>query len=94
MSLNRSTGVLSGTPTTPGISTFTITASNAIAPNAIGVRHSITISPAVTQPVPIPPAPTLAATGSRHVVLLTLIAAALIIAGAAAHRYGQTQHRT
>ncbi|WP_144750981.1 ice-binding family protein [Curtobacterium pusillum] len=56
--INGTTGVISGTPTTPGSSTVTITASNGTTPNDTQTVV-ITVQPAATQsPTPTPSAPT------------------------------------
>ena len=57
LSLNSTTGVLSGTPTTAGGSTFTVTASNGTLPNAVSPSRTITISAAPPPPPPPPPPP-------------------------------------
>ncbi len=44
LTLNPSTGVLSGTPTTPGSFTFTVTATNTVAPDATSPSTTITVS--------------------------------------------------
>lgn len=43
LSLNGSTGVLSGTPTTLGTSSFVVTASNGVLPNAVSPTINLTI---------------------------------------------------
>ena len=45
LSLDPVTGVLSGTPTTGGTATFTVTASNGKAPAAVGASHTVTVIP-------------------------------------------------
>jgi YVTN family beta-propeller protein len=44
LSLDSSTGVLSGTPTKAGKATFTVTATNEVSPNAVTSRITITIT--------------------------------------------------
>lgn len=57
LSIDGSTGVISGTPTTPGTSTVTITASNGTAPDDTQTV-TITVQPAATtSPTPTPTAP-------------------------------------
>ncbi|MFC5931231.1 putative Ig domain-containing protein [Cryobacterium melibiosiphilum] len=43
LTLDATTGILSGTPTATGSSTFTVTASNEIEPAATGASHTITV---------------------------------------------------
>ncbi|WP_144803209.1 ice-binding family protein [Curtobacterium sp. BH-2-1-1] len=57
LSIDGSTGVISGTPTTPGTSTVTITASNGTTPEDTQTV-TITVQPAATtSPTPTPTAP-------------------------------------
>ncbi|MCJ1714764.1 ice-binding family protein [Microbacterium sp. M1A1_1b] len=57
LTINGTTGVISGTPTTPGSSTVTITASNGTPPNDTQTVV-ITVQPtATTSPTPTPSAP-------------------------------------
>ena len=49
LSLNSTSGVLSGTPTTAGASTFTVVASNGVSPDAVTPSRTITVDP---QPSP------------------------------------------
>ena len=52
LTLNPTTGTISGTPTTPGSSTFTVTATNGTAPDATAT-YTVTTSPAVpASPLP------------------------------------------
>ncbi len=51
MSLNTTTGVLSGTPTAAGPATFTVTATNGVSPDAVTPSLTITVNPAQTAPV-------------------------------------------
>ena len=51
LSLNSATGVLSGTPTTAAAATFTVSASNAVAPNALSPSTTITIGTVQVAPV-------------------------------------------
>ncbi|MGX9902042.1 Ig domain-containing protein [Arthrobacter sp. SA17] len=44
LSLDSSTGVLSGTPTKPGKATFTVTATNGVSPDAVTSRITITVN--------------------------------------------------
>jgi hypothetical protein len=55
LSLDTDTGAISGTPTTPGDSTFTITATNQQTPDASAI-YTITVAPAavVTPEIPAP----------------------------------------
>ena len=73
LQLNGTTGTISGTPTTPGSSTFTITASNGVAP-AASVTYTITTAaaPAPAAGTPAAATPTLADTGSNPVLPLTV----------------------
>ncbi|WIB75842.1 ice-binding family protein [Curtobacterium sp. MCPF17_002] len=57
LTLNGATGAITGTPTTPGSSTVTITASNGTAPNAT-TTVTITVRPAAATASPTPTAPT------------------------------------
>lgn len=75
LQINGSTGTISGTPTSPGNSTFTITASNGIAPATSAIYTITTAAPPATTPASTPPpaavatgpaaAPKLAKTGSN-----------------------------
>src|SRR6476661_3127628 len=51
LSLNTTTGVLSGTPTTDGTSTFAVTATNGVSPDAVTGSLTITVSPGQAAPV-------------------------------------------
>ncbi|WP_208641991.1 beta strand repeat-containing protein, partial [Arthrobacter oryzae] len=51
LSLNATTGVLSGTPTTAGTSTFTVTAANGVSPDAVTGSLTITVNPGQAAPV-------------------------------------------
>src|SRR6478735_10036298 len=51
LSLDSTTGVLSGTPTTAGSSTFAVTATNGVSPDAVTGSLSITVSPGQAAPV-------------------------------------------
>lgn len=91
LTLNGTTGVISGTPTTPGTSTFTITASNGTAPDSTATYTLVTAAatPAATGPGSGPNATgtnglELADSGSDQVVpataaLLTLAAGSLLL---------------
>lgn len=60
LQLNAATGTVAGTPTTPGSSTFTITASNGVAP-AVSAVYTISTAPAaavVSAPAPVAPVAT------------------------------------
>ncbi|GAA2143081.1 hypothetical protein GCM10009825_33010 [Arthrobacter humicola] len=46
LGLNSTTGVLSGTPTTAGPATFTVTATNGVSPDAVTPSLTITVNPA------------------------------------------------
>jgi hypothetical protein len=63
LTLNGTTGVIAGTPTTPGTSTFTITATNGVAPD-VAVIYTVLTNAAVVPPVPVPPTPETAATAA------------------------------
>lgn len=54
LALDATTGVISGVPTTPGSSTFELTASNGTAPDATATYTLVTEAPAVVPPV-VPP---------------------------------------
>ncbi|WP_427130514.1 putative Ig domain-containing protein [Pseudarthrobacter sp. S9] len=51
LGLNTTTGVLSGTPTTAGTSTFAVTATNGVSPDALTPSLTITVNPAQAAPV-------------------------------------------
>jgi len=51
LTLNSTTGVVSGTPTTPGGSTFTVTATNTVTPDAVTGTLTVTVTPALVAPV-------------------------------------------
>jgi licheninase len=46
LSLNATSGVLSGTPTTAGPATFTVAATNGVSPDAVTPSRTITVDPA------------------------------------------------
>ncbi|WP_344367506.1 fibronectin type III domain-containing protein, partial [Arthrobacter humicola] len=50
LSLNATTGVLSGTPTAAGPTTFTVTATNGVSPDAVTPSITITVNPDTTAP--------------------------------------------
>ncbi|WP_404502035.1 fibronectin type III domain-containing protein, partial [Arthrobacter sp. GAS37] len=50
LSLNTSTGILSGTPTTAGPATFTLTATNGTSPDAVTPPLTITVTATATAP--------------------------------------------
>ena len=54
LSLNEDTGTISGTPTTPGSSTFTVSAGNGTAPNATAEYTVDTARAVVVTPTPTP----------------------------------------
>lgn len=56
LSLNTTSGVLSGTPTTAGPSTLTITAANGVTPDAATPAQTITVSTSAPPPPPSGPA--------------------------------------
>ena len=59
ISLDATTGLLSGTPTAAGTSTFTVTASNGTLPDAISPMLTIDVTAGgAPSPPPTPPAPT------------------------------------
>ncbi|WP_166873816.1 ice-binding family protein [Salinibacterium sp. ZJ450] len=64
LQLNGTSGMISGTPTTAGSSTFTITVSNGTAPDAVITFTVVTAqaAEAVTPDAPTPPAPASAVT--------------------------------
>ena len=51
LSLNTTTGVLSGTPTAAGPGTFTVTATNGVSPDAVSPPITITVNTAQVPPV-------------------------------------------
>ncbi len=94
LSLDGATGVISGTPTTPGTSTVTITASNGASPDDTTVVQ-VTVAPSATAPSASPLSPPaggdvggdhspaeLAATGGDSTV--PLAAAGLLLVGCGA----------
>jgi Fibronectin type III domain/Putative Ig domain len=50
LSLNTTTGILSGTPTTAGTATFTVTATNGVSPDAVTPPLTITVTATATAP--------------------------------------------
>jgi LPXTG-motif cell wall-anchored protein len=76
--LNGTTGEISGTPTAPGTSIFTVTATNA---NAPAVSAVYTVAVGVATPTLALAAPTLALTGSNSAPALTLGSILLISGG-------------
>jgi Ice-binding-like/Putative Ig domain len=66
LQLDAATGVISGTPTTAGTSTFTITASNGTAPDVSAI-YTITTAAATPAAAAAPPAPELADTGPDQI---------------------------
>ena len=62
LSLNTTTGVLSGTPTAAGPATFTIAATNGVSPDAVTPSITITVSQAQVAPVFTASAPPATAT--------------------------------
>lgn len=89
LTLNGTTGVISGTPTTPGTSTFTVTASNGTAPDSAATYTLVTAAPAASGSGSGPNATgtnglELAESGSDQVALataalLTLAAGSLLV---------------
>jgi LPXTG-motif cell wall-anchored protein len=67
LALNGTTGVISGTPTTPGTSTFTVTATNSTTP-AVSAIYTV----AIGVPTLALAAPTLALTGTNSAPGITL----------------------
>lgn len=67
LSLDSTTGVISGTPTTPGSSTFTVTAGNGQSPDASAI-YEITVAAPAPIVAPVPPSGTagLPATGAEN----------------------------
>lgn len=53
LTLDPITGMLSGTPSAPGASTFTVTASNGVPPDAVSPSLTITVSTAGTGTAPV-----------------------------------------
>ena len=51
LSLNTTSGVLSGTPTAAGPATFTVAAANGVSPDAVTPSITITVNPAQAAPV-------------------------------------------
>ncbi|MGZ4509057.1 MAG: Ig domain-containing protein, partial [Blastococcus sp.] len=88
LALDPRTGVLSGTPTTAGTSTFTVTATNS-AGTVSGVSHTVTVgappappaAPPVSAPIPQTSAAHLAYTGVGPVVPLAVAGSALLAGG-------------
>jgi Ice-binding-like/Putative Ig domain len=78
LALNGTTGEISGTPTAPGTSIFTVTATNA---NAPAVSAVYTVAVGVATPTLALAAPTLALTGSNSAPALTLGSILLISGG-------------
>jgi hypothetical protein len=66
-----SAGVLSGTPTSSGISTFTVTASNGVAPDAISNTQTITVGQAAQAITFTTSAPSAAVLGETYAVAAT-----------------------
>ena len=62
LSLNTTSGVLSGTPTAAGSATFTIAATNGVSPDAVTPSRTITVSQAEAAPVFTASTPPAAAT--------------------------------
>jgi hypothetical protein len=85
LTLNGTTGVISGTPSTPGSSTFTITASNGAAPVSSASYTIVTAAPAT-------PLNVLAATGSNPALPATA-ALAMLAAGALLFLRGRSSSR-
>ena len=65
LALNTTTGVLSGTPTTAGTSTFAVTAANGVNPDAVTGSLTITVNPAQAAPVFTAASPPAAATAGN-----------------------------
>lgn len=58
LTIDATTGVISGTPTTPGSTTVTVTASNGTAPDVSATSELVTVlptAPPTTSPAPTPP---------------------------------------
>ncbi|MEO9014951.1 MAG: leucine-rich repeat domain-containing protein [Terrimesophilobacter sp.] len=94
-------GVLSGTPTATGPNTFTVAASNAVAPDAITNALTITVAPAPAAPTLTPAAVgavgggLLAFTGVTLVPVLATLGGALVAAGLIALQITtKRKHRT
>jgi hypothetical protein len=56
LTLDATTGQLSGTPTTSGTWSFAVTATNGVEPAAVGTSHSLTVTSPVALTAPNPPA--------------------------------------
>jgi hypothetical protein len=99
LTLNETTGVISGSPTTPGTSTVTIVAANGTQPDAT-ITYELTIAPAAISEVPAVPAPESGEAGSGDqlaesggqlgttplVALLAVVAGGLMIGMSRARR--------
>jgi len=75
-------GVLSGTPTAAGTFTFTLTASNGTAPDAVLNDVTITVTPPATSP-PQSAGGSLAQTGMDGLLPLSIGGAMVLLLGAA-----------
>ncbi|WP_170028546.1 ice-binding family protein [Diaminobutyricimonas aerilata] len=89
LALDEVTGVISGTPTTPGTFTFTVTASNGTEPDVSAIT-TITIAPAAVVPPPAPVAPGTGTSGAAELpatgtdpALAAILATLLLALGAA-----------
>ncbi|QWT22769.1 DUF3494 domain-containing protein [Subtercola sp. PAMC28395] len=83
LTLNGTTGQITGTPTTPGSSTVTLTASNGITPNTSAI-YTIQTQAAAT-PTPTPTATTPAATPTPTVAAITIASNSGGSSGSAEH---------
>jgi hypothetical protein len=101
LTLNPTTGEITGTPTTPGTYVFTVTASNGALPDA-AVEYTITVAPPTAPGVPPvvtvaavgANAPELAATGTELLPMVALSGALLalgvaLLVRSARSRYGR-----
>lgn len=84
LSFNGTTGSISGTPTTPGGSTFTITASNG-SPPSVSAIYTLTVGAAI---VGASTGPNLAATGAESLPFL-IVGLALLALGLAFFAYSR-----
>ena len=71
LDLDSTTGVLSGTPTTPGESTFTVTATNGVGTDAVTGTLTVTVTPALVAPVFTADAPPAAVVGTSYTYTFT-----------------------
>jgi len=77
LTLNPTTGAITGTPTTPGSYTFTVTAANGTAPD-VAAEYTIVVSPVGVSPAV---AAELAATGSEALPVVFVAGGLLVLGG-------------